>query len=199
VGFALLSLAPQAKAALSFALTVDACTGTCGTGPFGQVLLQQLTSSSVQVTLTLAAGVRFADTGAGESLAYNLSGAAPDSITGITAGFQVGVPVNGGANGPFAYSVTCISPTFCQGGDAGNLSGPLTFTVNRASGITEASFIASAGNMFFGADIVGTNTKTGNVFAPGPGVVVPEPLTMSLVGAGLLMVGLRKARNRHVA
>jgi hypothetical protein len=194
--FALLSMAPQASAAL-ITLTEDACTGTCGTGPFGTIELIQTTPTLVTVTLTLKAGEYFVGTGAGEALEFNVPGIAI-TIGNITAGFGVGpAPASASAFGTFLQSVSC---TVCQGGKSTNPSGPLSFTVTGGSGVTIASFAANAKGYLFAADIMGTNGNTGNVGAlgsfTGEGSTVPEPATVSLVGAGILMVLFRRARTR---
>jgi hypothetical protein len=196
IALSMLAAAPQAKATI-ITLTEDACTGTCGSGPFGTIELIQTTATLVTVTLTLSANERFAGTGAGEALAFNVAGLAV-TIGSITANFGVGpAPASASAFGSFLQSVSC---TTCKGGNAGNPAGPLSFTVTRATGVTIADFGTNAKGYMFASDIVGTNGNTGNVGAfgiPGaPGGSVPEPVTMSLMGGGLLMIALRRAHLR---
>lgn len=194
IALSLLAAAPQAKATI-ITLTEDACTGGCGSGPFGTIELIQTTASLVTVTLTLSPNERFAGTGAGQALVFNLGGAAA-TIGNITPNFAVGpAPASASAFGSFLQSVTC---TTCKGGNAGNPAGPLSFTVTRASGVTIADFGINAKGYMFAADIVGTTGNTGNVGALGiPGAPqVPEPVTMSLMGGGLLMIALRRAHLR---
>jgi hypothetical protein len=55
-----------------FQLTLDGCSGTCGTSPFGTITLVQTATGVVTVTETLKAtspAEGFVATGAGESLA----------------------------------------------------------------------------------------------------------------------------------
>lgn len=190
IALSMLAAAPQAKAT-TITLTADECTGTCGTGPFGTISLIQTTATLVTVTLTLSPNERFAGTGAGEALAFNVAGPAI-TIANITANFAVGpAPASASAFGSFLQSVTC---TTCKGGNAGNPAGPLSFTVTRASGVTIADFIPNSKGYLFAADIVGANGNTGNVGAPGGSV--PEPVTLSLMGGGLLMIALRRAQLR---
>jgi hypothetical protein len=192
--FGALALLPAARASVVFTLDQDACTGTCGTKPFGTITLVQTTATLVTVTEALAPNELFAGSGAGDALEFNVVG--PITIGNISAGFGIGpAPDTASAFGAFLESVTCTS---CQGGKATNPPGPLSFTVTSAGGVTIADFIANTpGGYFFAADIVGNNGNTGNVASLGGGgnvQGVPEPLSLSLVGAGLLALGLLRRR-----
>ena len=184
-------------ATITYTLTQNGCSGSggCGTGPFGTITLTDLSSTSVTVTETLAAGERFAGTGAGDALEFNTK--AGSTLSGFTAGFAAGPsPDSASTFGTFVYSVTC---TTCQGGNAGNPTGPLTFTVTNASGLSIADFVANLGGYFFAADIVG-NGNTGNVAAIGGGTgggsQTPEPATMALTMSGLALVAISSFRKK---
>jgi len=196
VGAILLSgFATPASATTIFTLNQDGCSGTCGSGPFGTVALDQTTSSLVTVTLTLASGERFAGTGAGDALEFNVNSSAL-TLSSITSGFAIGqAPDTASTFGTFLQSITC---TACQGGNSSNPVGPLTFTVSSASGVTIDDFIANDGGYFFASDIVGVNGKTGNVAAKDPGVpsATPEPASLALIGLGLSGVAFLKRRVR---
>jgi len=84
----LLTSATFAHADSIFTLTLDGCTGTCGTAPFGTIQLVQTTPTLVTVTETLSAGERFAGTGAGDALEFNVLG--PITINVLTSGFAIG-------------------------------------------------------------------------------------------------------------
>jgi hypothetical protein len=101
--------------------------------------------------------------------------------------------------GDFQRGFACPSPTPCQGGN--NSSVPnniLDFNVNLA-GITEGSFIANASGFTFSADLFGPapNNPTARLtFAVGagsepvPGILVPEPSTLTLFGVALSALAL---------
>ena len=196
--FALSAFSPTAHASVIYTLNQDACTGTCGTGPFGTITLDQINATTVQVTEMLVASERFAGTGAGEALEFNIAGAV--TISNLTAGFAVGpAPASASAFGSFLKSISC---TACQGGQAGNPSGPLSFQITSAGGISLSSFTANTGGFYFASDIVGNNGNTGNVAANSfvstalPPASTPEPISSLLVGAGLLAVGMFKFRRK---
>jgi PEP-CTERM motif len=190
----LLASAAFAHADTIYTLTFDGCTGTCGTAPFGTINLVQTTPTLVTVTETLAATERFAGTGAGDSLEFNILG--PVTINILTSGFVVGGADSASFAGSFLDSIVCTS---CQGGKASNPSGPLVFTV---TGVTIADFIGNDGGYTFASDIVGSNGNTGNVAAKGPDTpppppAVPEPSSLILFGTGA--VGIAGAVRRKIS
>jgi len=195
--FGVLAFLPAARATATFTLNVDSCSGTCGTPPFATVTLDQTTATLVTVTETLAANERFAGTGAGSSLEFDVSSAVGAITVGsITSGFSNNGPDSASAFGSFPDSVTCNDPASCHGGQAGNTAGPLSFTVTSTTGVTIADFIANTSGYYFASDIVGNNGKTGNVGDSDPGVigVIPEPASLSLVGACLIGLGILRRR-----
>lgn len=194
----------KADTILTYTLTQDGCTGTCGTSPYGTVSLSDNLAGMVTVTLTLKPGETFANTGAGEALEYQLANpnAAGLSINVLTAGFTAGGPATASTFGSFNKSIIC---SICaNGGNINNPTGPLVFTVtDTAKDISLASFVANAQGYFFASDILGTNGNTGNVAALGPGGgggggAVPEPSSWWLLTSALAMIEAGRMARRRV-
>src|ERR1041385_5994047 len=78
-------LMPAAQASLVFTLNQSA---SFGSGPFGTITLDQTSANLVTVTESLAAGVNFAGTGAGEALEFNIAGDPAIIINVLKAGFE---------------------------------------------------------------------------------------------------------------
>jgi hypothetical protein len=198
----LLALANSAVANTIFILDRDACTGTCGTGPFATITLTRTSPTMVTIAEQLSQEEVFAGTGAGQALEFNVFHAV--TIGNLTAGFIAGpTPATASAFGSFMYSVTCSA---CQGGRVTNPGGPLSFTVSAPAGLTIADFLPNDRGYLFASDIRGTNGNTGNVAVLSNGLVapanaapadpVPEPGTFVLMGAALAGLYIASRRFR---
>jgi hypothetical protein len=190
-------LMPAAHADLTSTLTTGAISGT----PFGTVTVTSINADEVKVTLTLTAGDVFAVTGSGSPFGYDLDSAAAGAtlVAGsLTAGFSL-TGSNGFADGIGTFPET-VSCSICGPGTSGKVSGPLTFELSDASGITSNDFVKDPAGYYFGAD-VGV-PKGGGTFSTGPvgastvktTSAVPEPGSVFLFGTilGGLVLTLRK-------
>ena len=177
------------------ATTFDLTKGsTLGAGTYGNVDVETITSTEVSVTLTLTAGEVFAVTGAGDALNFDLTGN-PDitaAISGLTSGFTAtsttsGQSIHSDGSGHWEYSIDCTS---CGNGTSSpTLSGPLTFDITLAGGITAASFIANDDSNHFAADI--GVPKNGGGFSTGvvTDVLAETPLPGAFMLFGTVLLG----------
>ena len=195
----LLLLVSTGAANTIFQLDRDACTGTCGTGPFANITLAQTSLTTVTVTEQLGAYEVFAGTGAGQALEFNVLGT--PVIANLTPGFAIGpTDATASAFGQFLYSITC---TVCKGGKLTNPAGPLSFTVSSDDGISIEDFVRNERGYHVASDIRGSNGHTGNVATdtsifPTDGgsaaAEVPEPAAFILIGGGLTALSILQRR-----
>jgi hypothetical protein len=163
--------------------------------PWGTVNLAQ-GAGFVDITINLNSGNTFTNTGAGESFLFDLSKTiTAANITNLSAGFTFDAsPGLQDGTGTWDYGISCSS---CKGGaNAGFTSLHLDIT-----GITLADFIANdLGNSFATDLCVSTDAvtciATGDAVTTQTGQAVPEPITLSLFGVGLLAMGAFSLRRR---
>jgi hypothetical protein len=183
----------------------------CGTGNnFGTVTTTNI-SGGVDVSVTLAAGVRFF-ANFSPSIMFSLSGIPTVTYQNVPSNYT---PASGGTQNAGSFSPDGIG-TFSFGltdtnanGFPGSTLGPLDFHV-LASGLTTASFIAGTGSptsnpLFFAFDVgIGcTATACANTGFAGATLTstspVPLPPAALLFGSalvGMTMLGRRRSQRK---
>ena len=187
--------------AVTFDLTSDHCTGTCGPAPFGTVDVTQV-GANVNFVVDLAGTNGWAQTGAVDFqlFKFNATGVSVGDISvnqtfaGQTLQGNTGT-FNGDGTGPFTFGVSC---TTCGNGNLG-ITSDLVFHVANAT-IAELTVPNTLGNIFV-ADIFNGRTgagsgNTGPVDVTG---VIPEPETYAMLLAGLGLMGFVARRRRRNA
>src|SRR5262245_13571817 len=212
----LASLPAQADT-LTFAFTSDHCTGGCTTGApnMGFITVTDVSSGVVNVSAQLQSGFGFVSTGAGAGAAFffRLLGNPLITYSNITTGWTIPNVIAGnqqaagsyagdGLSGQFEYALSCNpsgASLGCGNGGSAPKASPLNFTVSGA-GITAASFndTGNASGSPFAADVISSNGNTGLIDASLTTILVFEPFSIVLLGAGILglAITMRRKINR---
>jgi hypothetical protein len=207
--------APASANVVTFELNVDGCSSGCGLSDYGTVTVTDIVGGGVHVDVSLVNNVDFLINSLYFSLSgspnLTLANITPGFAGGDTTGNAIPDNFTIGQFGWFDYTMLC---NVCGPGASNTDHGPLDFDITNTS-VTSADFLSGKGNphgtgaatgIFFVVDIASFTqggTLTGNVGA-GPGVItectgteclcppgvpdctpVPEPITLSLFGAGL--------------
>lgn len=198
-------------AAPAFAGPIFVFAPSSGTQPsdVGVITITQLTGTSVDVLLDLKPGYGIINSGGPHTpFAFNLSGSGALSIDfispngtpdGTYSKGRFSLNTAGGSNGVFGSFGTAIDSTAGNGSSDGYY-GDLEFVLSRVGGLDTTDFISN-GLAYFSADLTdGTNTGSqGWNEGVDPPARVPEPLTLSLFGAGLGGLTMLRRRKKNAA
>jgi len=204
-------MVPSAKASVC---TTSDCTytfdstavGAFGSGPYGTVELT-LVSGSINFTIDLLSGFHLIDTGSHEAFTFNDTVAETVTIGSFSNSIYSQAAGSGPyGNSPFGSFSDAVASTCTNGGGCGDQS--VTFTVSRTGGFTDINqLVSSNGTAYFAADVScfpltscpadssGGNTGViGVTTIPRTTSTVPEPISSTLVGAGLVSLFFLRRR-----
>jgi hypothetical protein len=206
-------------------VTAASGSGTdCGTQTaFGTVKLTQA-EGNVNFDVVLLGGNRFVETGAADHELFKFNGtgvavgdivnaATANPLNAVAGGLQGAAGAfNGDGTGNFGFGIECVISANCNGGSAPVFS-ELTFTVNGAT-IAELTVpnntgcsvgeTPPCGNVFVADILIFSNGLTGPVDAThatdggGGSTQVPGPISLVLMGVGLVVFAAARRGFRHL-
>ena len=193
-------------AAESFLLNVSDPGSGISAGTWGKVTFTQASSTTLHVDVVLYGGAKFVDTGNADykpgdphtAFVFNLKSTKPASevqLQNITSGFGLDpyLPDNQTPFGSFSEGLAC---TGCGKGGSNPLSGPLSFDVVDATGLSLSDLFPTDKGFFVSADLL-AGGKTGNVGGNRVVPAIPEPETYAMILAGLGLMGAVVRRRRR--
>jgi hypothetical protein len=188
-----------------YTLTIDHCTGGCGTSPFGTIDVTADGTNTVKLTVDLTSGDKFVSTGFPGSLGFDIIGNPTIAVSNLTVGWSLLSTTAGSLHfdgfGDLDYALVCNA---CGNGGSNPFAGPISFDVT-AAGLTAASFKElstippGTAQAYFVADIIGTTGNTGPVGATFTSTTTPEPSALLLFGTGALLLTISALRRRRKA
>jgi hypothetical protein len=199
IGLALsLGAAGMANATV-YTFTQDACTGTCGTGPFGTVTVTPdgALANTLDFAVQLFGTETFHDTDDKNhhALTFDLVGNPTITISGLGAPFTTnGTQAAGSTPAPSFGSWDYVINLPKGSADPSSFS----FKATGTAPLTLDFNTVGANHIYFASDIVGANGNTGNVGATLLAGGVPEPASwaLMLIGFGSLGAALRHRRSQ---
>jgi hypothetical protein len=206
---ALVAIPAPALADVMYTLSTFTGSGSPPAGPYGTIQLHQ-NGANVDVTVSLAAGEGFVNTGAGAALTWDLTGNPAVTITGLnTTNFTFShdgtTTGNLDGTGNWFYEIDCTDDGCGHGASHPN-PGPLSFTIQNIAISDFTTNNKTANGYIFASDICtqrgvesGCSAIAGDVAAsdpPGP-VPIREPATFAMLGTALLGLGVLSHRRHH--
>lgn len=198
-------------------LTMSDASAGLPSGKLGWITIQQNGYNEVDLTLNLASGVQFANTGGPHhSFVFNLdTGILENSTVAMLSptGGVFSVLTSSVTNAPFGTFTSGVDCSTCGDGTSPPvISGSIELKVTNTDGISIDNLVKNSGGDFFAADIgIMDNTrafssvywgKTGDIAGGQPfllsgggnPLLVPEPATSALLGSVSVLFGLVRRR-----
>ena len=201
---ALIGLSTAAQAGPVY--TFGTSTGTQPSN-VGVITLTQNGANAVDVNVDLINSTYgFLNTGGPHTpFAFNLAGAGALSInfaTPVAGAYAFGtfsLNTAGGSNTPFGAFTVAIDDS-AGNGSGKAYYGDLIFTLTRAGGLSTDDFIANGDGAYFAADLTDgsdTGAQAWKTRSTSTRITeVPEPLTLSLFGAGFAGIAAMRRRRK---